>query len=270
MEASNFSVGSLSPNVAKAMRRPVLQELSARGAMSISELVATPIKFLNTSFERDEIEVLLDSARRNQLIVQLEDKTRPDGSSIEEPEWSLTDRGRNAASGFGAWAAGLGGKARNVIAGVISLGSAAGVGKLLAGLDIPAWVIGLTVLIITYVALMVLAIVWRRVQGASDTAVAEQWPNLYRKHRAEYDLVFQRKRWIKLAGPLIVAVYVLELVGMLLSEPWANPGTWRTVAGLVLTMVGFALLGIIIWSGAKLSNAEKVAAAARVGTPVPA
>ena len=220
MNQSVFGGTELPPGVLKALRLAALRRLRDQGAMSTTELAQSPVEVdvLSAPLSTAELEVVLESARRHELVHPLGHTQRADGSEPSQLEWVLTERGRREVSGLGAWAVGLGSRAGSALRGVAPVAAALGVGGLLQGRDISPWVVAGIAFSAFYIAWVVLAILWRRAQGARPDEIAQHWERLRTDHPASYEygcaLGHMRKRatWSLVASgaaALAVVVYVL-------------------------------------------------------------
>jgi hypothetical protein len=81
-------------------RHRVLRHLAVRGALSVDELVKDPPTVLSMPLDRQELEAVLDSARRRRLVEPLGHPRRPNGDEAPD-EWAVTDAGRRAVRRLG-------------------------------------------------------------------------------------------------------------------------------------------------------------------------
>ena len=187
--SETFEEHKISPDVLKAMRRPILEVLLGRGAMSVPELAEMEIPlylWTRAPLSRGEIEVLVESARRQGLVVALGDAQRPDGSLITEPEWTLTERGRSEVSGLTSWLASLSSRAITIVRTVASLTAVFGIGAAARGLRDMPWTLTVLTVVVGYIAL---ALAWSQAKGASSARIAQEWPRFQREYPEAYELI---------------------------------------------------------------------------------
>jgi hypothetical protein len=123
------------PSVVRVIRRPVLERLRNHGAASVRELLEARIEFWDVPLDRDEIELSLDSARRQMLVGPLADSRRPDGSSSPDVEWALTPAGEGELTGPGSVASRLASRLGAGVRTLVPLVAAFGVAGVVHGLD---------------------------------------------------------------------------------------------------------------------------------------
>jgi hypothetical protein len=212
----------LSRSVQKRFHHGLLNHLDRHGARSVQELAGDAPRILDLSLTREEIETVVDSARRHGLVESLTATDRAPAPG-QKPEWIPTERGRAKIGGSSQLLPGI----AKLLPVALILPIVNVLGKKLNGLG--DWLLAAGTLLAMAVFLGVLVLsIHKRSQGAMPRQVAAEWD----RHAVELPVL---NRWYR--RPLRNAVYVL---GMLLIA--------AAIVGAILPFVStrLAFLGIPI------------------------
>jgi hypothetical protein len=149
----------------KRFHHTLLRDLVSNGAASLTELERRGVHYLDLAFDRYELESIVESARRAGLVERLGEDVRSDGTPVTQPEWAPTADGRSAVASFTSWLR----RGATLLPWAILLGAV----KPLFDKGAKYGVAGLAGAILVAIASM--ALIRRRVAGASRREVAREW-----------------------------------------------------------------------------------------------
>ena len=217
----------------------LIAHLDEYGAASVSEMRSKRFECFGVPLEEDEIQVLVESARRHGLVAPLAHDRTASGSAILELEWSPTERGRGVkpvrtlAPGhllLSVWD--VASPAREFLSVWISIATLLA-SLLFVGLSDPSP--GLKAAAVAVSSVLVLYFVLIRALRAEYRlrAAVRAWPRLERVHPGQY--IWHTKHLRFWLGPVVVILLTAGVAVWVLS-------TWRP--GVALFAVATVVAGV--------------------------
>jgi hypothetical protein len=236
--------------VLRAMRRSILRELRAHGAMTLDELDQRGVKVLGLRLDSVELMELLESARRQQLVAPLPSVRRADGEDAEDAEWAITDAGIRDLHGFASWLAGLDASAKRPVGLLVSLLSIAGVWTALRTRDILVpFEVAVAAGLFLLIAPLLVRVIYNTRRGASRVDIANAWARFDRERPEVAALI--RARGERSLGAL---AYLLSLFALVLGTL-----VWESLYNVIIVVLLWGLLGLVAhgWSVRKAKKAVR-------------
>jgi hypothetical protein len=183
---------------------------------------------LELALDRRELIAVMESARRAGLVRPLGDEHRADGSPVNDPEWSPTEDGRRRSLPFMRWL--MRGAAVLPASALIALLTKEATWKWLQKHHGPILVGAFLSSVL--LVLVLGALVYRRVGGASGRDVARAWS----RHAVDLPRLNRAKTWWSPRQTALIAFVVLAF-GLILGVTML-PGRTPSAVAVVLTILG--------------------------------